>query len=105
RVVRPDAGSAVAQVREAQQMLDAPRHLEGRRIGIGETGGVAALADAVGRALVEAGAVVAVVHHPDESVQASEANSFEAEAFVSLAVREEPGCVAAFYATRGFSSM
>src|SRR5206468_10335996 len=61
RVVRPVGSSpAVASVREAQQLLDAPRQLEGRRVGVGETGGLAALAGAVGRALVEAGAVVAV---------------------------------------------
>jgi N-acetylmuramoyl-L-alanine amidase len=106
RVVRP-AGSSppVAQVREAQQILDAPRQLEGRRVGVGETGGLAALADAVGRALVEAGAVVAVLHHPDESVQASEANSFQAEAFLSLALRSDPGCSAAYYAARAFASI
>src|SRR5206468_12432483 len=78
---------------------------EGRRVGVGETGGLAALAGAVGRALVEAGAVVAVLHHPDESVQASEANAFAAEAFVSLALRTDPGCAAAFYAARTFESI
>ena len=90
----------MAAVREAQQLLDAPRQLEGRRIGVGETGGLAALADAVGRALTEAGAVVAVLHHPDESVQAGEANAFEAEVFLSLAVRSEPACAVAFFAAR-----
>src|SRR5205823_13723347 len=106
RVVRADtSGSPVAAVREAQQLLDAPRQSEGRRIGVGETGGLAALADAVGRALTEAGAVVAVLHHPDESVQAGEANAFEAEAFLSLAVRPEPGCSTSFYAARTFESI
>jgi N-acetylmuramoyl-L-alanine amidase len=106
RVVRPTGSSPpVALVREAQQMLDAPRQLEGRRVGVGETGGLAALADAVGRVLVEAGALVAVLHHPDESVQAGEANSFQAEAFLSLALRAEPGCAVAYYAARAFESI
>jgi N-acetylmuramoyl-L-alanine amidase len=106
RVVRADTGaSPVAAVRETQQLLDAPRQLEGRRIGVGETGGLAALADAVGRALTEAGAIVAVLHHPDESVQADEANAFEAEVFLSLAVRTEPTCALAFYAARAFESV
>ena len=106
RVGRAEATtSPVAAVREAQQLLDAPRQLEGRRIGVGETGGLAALADAVGRALAEAGAVVAVLHHPDESVQAGEANAFTAELFVSLAIRTDPGCSAAFYAARAFESI
>src|SRR5205814_4334381 len=68
-------------------------------------GGLAALADAVGRALTEAGAIVAVLHHPDESVQASEANAFEAEVFLSLAVRNESRCAASFFAARGLESI
>ena len=106
RVVRP-AGSSppVVSVRETQRLLDAPRELLGRRVGIGETGGLAALADAVGRALVEAGAVVAVLHHPDESVQAGEANAFNAEAFLSLALCAEGRCSTAYYAARAFESI
>ena len=106
RVVRP-AGSSppVASVRETQRLLDAPRQLMGRRVGVGETGGLAALADAVGRALVEAGAVVAVLHHPDESVQAGEANAFNAEAFLLLALRADGGCTTAYFAARAFESI
>jgi N-acetylmuramoyl-L-alanine amidase len=105
RVLRPVGNTPVASVRETQRLLDAPRELLGRRIGIGETGGLAALADAVGRALIEAGAVVAVLHHPDDSVQAGEANAFNAEAFLSLALRDEPGVAASFYAARAFESI
>jgi len=106
RVLRPAIGSqSVASVRETQRLLDAPHQLEGRRVGIGETGGLAALADAVGRALVDAGAVVVVLHHPDGSVQASEANAFGADAFLSLAVRDDSGCSASFYAARAFESI
>ncbi len=105
RVVRPVGGPPVASVRETQRLLDAPRQLQGRRVGVGETGGLAALADAVGRALVEAGAVVAVLHHPDESVQASEANAFNAEAFVSLVLCDEPRCATAYFAARAFESI
>jgi N-acetylmuramoyl-L-alanine amidase len=106
RVVRPAASSPpVASVRETQQLLDAPRQLHGRRVGIGETGGLAALADAVGRALVEAGAVVAVLHHPDESVQAGEANAFNAEAFLALALCAEAHCSTAYFAARAFESI
>lgn len=104
RVLRPDGSAPVAQLRETLRMLDAPRHLEGRRIGIGESGGLGALADATGRALVESGAVVAVLHHPDDSVQAGEANAFGADAFVSLVTRDEPGCATSFYAARAFES-
>ena len=106
RVVRPAGNTPlVASVRETQQILDAPRELQGRRVGIGENGGLAALAGAVGRSLVEAGAVVAVLHHPDESVQASEANAFNAEAFLSLALCAERRCSTAYYAARAFESI
>ncbi|MEY2403961.1 MAG: N-acetylmuramoyl-L-alanine amidase [Acidimicrobiaceae bacterium] len=106
RVVRPTGSSPpVASVRETQRLLDAPRELRGRRVGIGETGGLAALADAVGRALVEAGAVATVLHHPDESVQAGEANAFNAEAFLSLALCDERRCSTAYYAARAFESI
>ncbi len=106
RVVRPSPGSPpVALVRESMRLRDAPHQLEGRRIGVGESGGLAALADAVGRALLDRGAVVVVLHHPDDAVQASEANAFDADAFLSLAVRDDPGCVASYYAVRTFESI
>ena len=46
-----------------------------------------------------------MLHHPDESVQAGEANAFDAEVFLSLAVRTEPACTVAFYAARAFESI
>jgi N-acetylmuramoyl-L-alanine amidase len=104
RVTRVGDAPTVAHLRELEHLRDAPRHLHGRRIAVGETGGLAALADTVGRALQDAGAHVWVLHHPDESAQATEANALNAEAFLSFAVRDEPGCATAFYATDGFES-
>jgi N-acetylmuramoyl-L-alanine amidase len=92
-------------VRELEAMREAPHRLESRRICIGETGGLGALADAVGRALAEAGAVVAVLHHPDWSVQADEANAFGAEAFLGVAVGDGPGAAMYFYAAAAFESI
>ncbi|MGH9185806.1 MAG: hypothetical protein ACRD0U_08355, partial [Acidimicrobiales bacterium] len=85
--------------------LASPRQLHDRRLAVAEPGGLAALADALGRALGEAGAIVAVLHHPDESAQAAAANQFRAEAFVGLALLDEPRCQAAFYAAEGFESV
>ena len=104
RVTRVGGAPTVARLRELEHLRDAPRHLDGRRIAVGETGGLGALADAVGRALQDAGAQVWVLHHPDESAQATEANALSAEAFVALAVGDEPGCATAFYATEGYES-
>ena len=68
-------------------------------------GGVAALADALARALTEAGATAAVVHHPDDHEQAATANTFEASAFIALAIREEPGVACAYYGREGYESV
>jgi N-acetylmuramoyl-L-alanine amidase len=102
---RSNPTATVARVREEEALRQAPRGLMGRRLAVGETGGLAALCDALGSALIDAGAVVMVLHHPDESVQASEANRFDAEAFLSLALLEGPGRRAAYYAADGFESV
>jgi N-acetylmuramoyl-L-alanine amidase len=104
RVAREDTGPTVSSVREIERLRESPRQLEGRLMAVGETGGLSALVTALGRALVDEGAVVTVLHHPDESVQASEANAFGAEAFIGLAAREQPGVTAAYYAAGSFVS-
>lgn len=100
KVGSPDS---VAAVREREALRRAPRRLAERRLAVGETGGLAALADALSRALHDAGATVLTVHHPDQSVHAKEANEFAADAYVGLAVGD-PGCATAYYAARGFES-
>lgn len=102
---RADRGANVAITREAEALRAGPRHLAGRRIAIGETGGLAALADKLGGVLIEAGAVVVVLHHPDESVQAVEANEFNASVYLGLAVLDEPGRRTAYYATDDFHAV
>lgn len=104
-VGRAGEGPTVAHIREAENLRDAPRRLRDRRLAVGETGGLGALADAVGKALIDIGAVVAVLHHPDESVQATEANAFAAEAFLGLAVRDAAGCSASYYQAERFESV
>src|SRR5262249_6247160 len=95
--------TTVASVREIERLRGTTAiDLRGRKITGGESGGLAALAEAVGHALVDAGAEVAVLHEPDESAQAAAANGFVAEAFLGLALRETPAPAAAFYKTGGF---
>ncbi len=102
---RVDRGANVAATREAEVLRAGPRHLAGRRIAVGETGGLAALADALGGALTEAGALVVVLHHPDESAQAGATNEFGAGLYLGLDARAEPGRRAAYYATDDFHSV
>jgi N-acetylmuramoyl-L-alanine amidase len=95
--------ASVAAVREREALRRAPRRLAERRIAVGETGGLAALADALSRSLSDAGATVLTLHHPDQSTHAREANEFRADAYVGLAVGPA-GCATSFYAARGFES-
>lgn len=91
-----------AGVVERARLRATPRQLAGKRIVVGDLGGVAALATTVERVLHALGAETSVISHPDGSAQAQEANALEAELYVGLAIGPESRC--AFYATAGFRS-
>lgn len=91
-----------AGVVERARLRATPRHLAGRRIVVGDLGGVGALAATVERVLHALGAVTSVIAHPDGSAQAQEANALEAELYIGLGIAPEARC--AFYATEGFLS-
>ena len=93
-----------AGVQERIDLRSSPRNVAGRRVVVAESGAMPALANALGRALDDAGAASLVVHHPDGSAQAAEANRFEADVFIGLGLRDEPGSRLAYYATTGFES-
>jgi N-acetylmuramoyl-L-alanine amidase len=102
---RTGIGSTVARIREADAIRRTPPGLAGRRIAVADGGEATGLTDALGWALRSAGAVVSVIHHPDEGEQAEAANSFEAAVFVGVAVRDEPGVELAYYAREDFESI
>ncbi len=102
--VRAADGASVAGLREKEALRCAPRPLAGHRIAIGETGGLAALAAALARNLQQAGAVTAVLHHPDGSRQAAEANGFRAQIYLGVRLSATPACVACYFAVPGFES-
>jgi N-acetylmuramoyl-L-alanine amidase len=100
RRVMPRAASSelITTVRDRERRRAAPRTLFGRRVAIGEEGGLDALATAVRRRLAASGATVVPLHHPTGSVQAAAANAAEVEVYVGL--RLDPGrsgCSAAYY--------
>jgi len=97
--------TAVATVREEERLRASPRDLHGRRLVVGERGGLGALADAVGRSLQEAGAVVAVLHHPEGSEHARQANEFGGELYLGLDLRAAAGGLVTYYRTPGFESV
>jgi N-acetylmuramoyl-L-alanine amidase len=106
RLAGREAGStSVAEAREAAVQRGAPRQLQDRRVVVGSAGGLGALADRLQQLLAGAGAVVAVLHHPDGSAQAREANDFGAEVYLGLRLSAVPASVVAFYATAGFESV
>jgi N-acetylmuramoyl-L-alanine amidase len=100
---RIDDRSNVAGVRERERLRHGPRAMHGQRIVLGGAG-LDVLTSALARLLREEGAIVAVVPNPDASVQAAEANQFEADVFLGLAMGEQAPVRLAYYATDGFES-
>jgi N-acetylmuramoyl-L-alanine amidase len=100
-----DDSELVASVRDRERLRQAPRTLAGRRVAIGEEGGLDATVGAVRRLLVNQGAVVTTHHHPDGSIQASEANAAGAEVYIGLRLAAgEPGCSTSYYEGYRYSS-
>lgn len=91
--------SLVSAVRARERLLRAPRTLTGRRIAIAEPGGLDVLVNAVRRRLVADGAAVVPILHPNESVQATLANTADADVLVALQLTPERAvCRCAYYA-------
>lgn len=100
------AGDAtVAHVRQAEALRQAPRSLLGRRVAIGERGGLDSLTGALHRAVTDAGANALVLHHPDESEQAAVANGFDADVYLCVELSPEDRCLAAYFRVPGFESL
>jgi N-acetylmuramoyl-L-alanine amidase len=85
----------VALVREKEALRHGRRSLQGVRVAVGEAGGLAALSAAVGRALADAGAGSVVLHHPDGSTQADEANQAGVDLYLGLAAAD--ACLVAYW--------
>jgi N-acetylmuramoyl-L-alanine amidase len=94
----------VAHVREVERLRGAPRRLAGRRIAVGEPGGLGALVATISHELRDRGAVVAILDHPDGSAQAREANDFAADVYLGLRLLGTVGQRVAFFQTAGFES-
>ena len=95
----------VAAVRELEMLRHGPRTLQGRRVVLGDGGGMNAVVSATERVLKEAGAEVTVAHHPDQSEQAAQANAVRADVFLGLRLDASgSGCVTAHYAGHRYES-
>jgi N-acetylmuramoyl-L-alanine amidase len=102
---RHDDTELVTSVRDRERLRQAPRTLAGRRVSIGEEGGLDATVASLRRLLVHEGASVTTHHHPDGSIQASEANAGDAEVYIGLRLDSAgPRCSTAYYAGYRYSS-
>ncbi len=102
---RHGGSELVTAVRDREQLRRAPRTLAGRRLAIGEEGGLGAALAALRRILSRERAVVVALHHPDESRQAAEANAADAEVYLCL--RLDPTgerCTSSYYAGFRYTS-
>ncbi len=99
-----DESELVSAVRDREILRQAPRTLSGRKVSLGEEGGLGATVGAIRRLLVSHGANVTTHHHPDDSIQAAEANAAGAEVYVGLRLGTEPGCSASYYSGYRYSS-
>jgi N-acetylmuramoyl-L-alanine amidase len=102
---RHDDTELVTSVRDRERLRQAPRTLSGRRVAIGEEGGLDAAVAGLRRLLVTEGALVSTHHHPDGSIQASEANAGGAEVYIGLRLDTgEHHCSTAYYAVERYWS-
>lgn len=81
---RRELSDLVSAVRDRDRLRHLPKTLLGRRIAVGEEGGLDALASAVRRGLHRSGANAVSVLHPDGSAQAGAANAAGAEVYLGL---------------------
>ena len=95
------ATDPVAHIREREALRRGGSGMAGRRVALGQEGGLDALVSSVGRALGAAGAQVVAVGAPDGSTQAAGANGARADVYLGFALAPaRDGCSSSYY--RGF---
>ena len=99
---RRSGEKTIAEVREAE-MLRAQSGLVGRRLVVGQSGGVGDLVEALADALRREGAEVLALHHRDLSTQARTANEWEGAAYLGITQADAEPSVA-YFQTDGFVS-
>lgn len=93
----------VAAVRELDRLRHRSVELEGRRLVVGESGGLPSVAQALARRLGKDGADVLLLNQPDPSVQARIANEWDGEVYIGVTLAADEFSVA-YFATTGFES-
>jgi N-acetylmuramoyl-L-alanine amidase len=89
----------VSAVRARAELRDAPATLSGRHVGVGESGGLGSVTGALRRRLQLGGIRVSELHHPDDAIQAKEANELGLDVFIGLRLNPASrSCQTAFWA-------
>ena len=86
----------LASLQERDRFNSLGTQLNGKKIVLGETGGLYAIIASLRRSLGELGANVLTIHHPDASAQATQANTYGADLFIALEIRPERPSVCHF---------
>ena len=95
----------VSSVRDHERLRRGPRTLLGRRIAVGEEGGLDVLLGAIRRYLAASGAQVVPLLHPDGSVQAAAANAAEVDVYLGLRLNPSHSqCSTAYYSGYNYES-
>jgi N-acetylmuramoyl-L-alanine amidase len=90
-----------AAVREAVRWSGGAS-LSGRRVAVGEPGGLGALLREVQHQLGAQGAIVTLLSHPEQSVLAGQANASGAQVYIGIALAESSAaCSAAYWGRQG----
>ena len=93
-------------MRARAALRDAPPTLRGRHVAVGESGGLGSVTGALRRRLTWGGIRVTELHHPDDAVQAKEANELGVDVFVGLRLNPSTsGCRTAFWSGRHDESL
>ena len=99
---RQVGGKTIAEVRQTETLRQRTG-VEGRRILLGETGGLPAVVNSLARLLQLAGATVLTLHHPDLSSHARIANGWGGDAYLGVTLATDDFRVA-YFQTEGFTS-
>ena len=85
--------SVVAHITERQRLESAAGRLTGRRVAVGEAGGLEPVTASVRREIGRGGGEVLTVHHPDWSAQAAQVNRFDAAVYIGFEIRPEASSI------------
>jgi N-acetylmuramoyl-L-alanine amidase len=97
-------GPGIATVRERERLRTSSSSLAGRRVVVGQFGGLSALTRALARDLRRRGTIVVSVDEPDAITQATAANHFTADLYVGFDTLVDGPTRICYYAVPTFES-